>query len=191
MKSRFSLLLTAALFTSTTLLLAQDPTAPKSEVSGTTGTAKPDSARKAAADALLKAMKVDAMMASSFDQMAEMQKAMVAQQVKDPAEQAKTQKAVAAAMASTREELTWDKIGGMFAEIYASVFTAEEMKELTAFYESPIGKKFTDKQPELQAATMQKMQGFMMTLMPKMQAKIQAAMAEGGAEAPEGGAEKE
>ncbi len=146
--------------------------------------AAPDPARKAAADKLLRAMQVDKMMQSSFDQMAKMQQAMIAQQVSDPAEQAKTQKAVAAAMESTQAELSWDKIGGMFVEIYAEVFTAEEMQKLTEFYQSPIGQKFTEKQPELQAATMQKMQGFMMTLMPKMQAKIEAAMKDVGADKP-------
>jgi len=66
----------------------------------------------------------------------------------------------------------------MFADIYASVFTEDEIQALIDFYKSPAGKKFLDKQPELMAATMQKMQGEMAKLMPKIQADVAKAIEE-------------
>jgi len=66
----------------------------------------------------------------------------------------------------------------MFAEIYASVFAEDEIQALIDFYTSPAGKKFLDKQPELMAATMQKMQGEMAKLMPRIQADIMSAVQE-------------
>lgn len=73
------------------------------------------------------------------------------------------------------KSIGWDE---MFAEIYASVFTEEELQALVDFYKSPIGKKFLEKQPELMAATMQKMQGEMAKIMPKIQADVMKAIQE-------------
>jgi len=44
------------------------------------------------------------------------------------------------------------------------------------FYKSPVGKKMLEKQPELVAATMQRMQTEMAKLMPKIQAATMSAI---------------
>ncbi|MBT8042365.1 MAG: DUF2059 domain-containing protein [Pontiella sp.] len=75
----------------------------------------------------------------------------------------------------TMKTIDWET---MFGDIYASVFTEEEIQALIDFYKSPIGKKYLDKQPELMAATMQKMQGEMAKLMPKIQADVAKAIEE-------------
>ena len=63
----------------------------------------------------------------------------------------------------------------MFADIYATVFSEEEIQGLIDFYHSPLGMKLLEKQPELMAATMQKMQVEMAKFMPQIQqAAIQA-----------------
>jgi hypothetical protein len=46
------------------------------------------------------------------------------------------------------------------------------------FYKSPVGAKFIEKQPELMAQTMQKMQVEMAKIMPKIQADVQKAIQE-------------
>ncbi len=160
MKSSIALLFAAALFTSAPILQAEEATAE----------------RKAAADKLLRVMKVDEGMKSAFDQMTEMQKATIAQQVEKPEEREKALRAAEAATGPLREELAWEKVGGMFVEIYAEVFTKEELEALVKFYESPSGQKFVEKQPQLQAATMQRMQALMMEVMPKIQARVQAEL---------------
>jgi hypothetical protein len=58
------------------------------------------------------------------------------------------------------------------AKIYADVFTKEDLQELGAFYQSPIGKTFSDKQPELA----EKMNGLMMSRMMGSMPKVQQMM---------------
>lgn len=94
-------------------------------------------------------------------------------------EQAKNAKELSrAAMQSSfkaMEDIDWDT---MFSEVYADVFSVEELQGLVDFYKSPVGKKFLSKQPELTGATMQRMQKEMMKIMPKVQADVQKAIEE-------------
>ena len=73
------------------------------------------------------------------------------------------------------KSIDWES---MFAEIYASVFTEKELQAVIDFYKSPVGAKFIEKQPELMAQTMQKMQVEMAKIMPKIQADVQKAIQE-------------
>jgi len=95
------------------------------------------------------------------------------------AEEAKQAKALSKKrMESTFEgmkSIDWET---MFADIYASVFSEEEIQALIDFYTSPAGKKLLDKQPELIAASLQKMQGEMAKLIPKIQADVAKAIEE-------------
>jgi len=58
------------------------------------------------------------------------------------------------------------------------VFTEKELQAVIDFYKSPVGAKFIEKQPELMAQTMQKMQVEMAKIMPKIQADVQKAIQE-------------
>jgi hypothetical protein len=80
------------------------------------------------------------------------------------------------------EEFTWERVKPLFTDIYAEVFTTEELEGLIAFYESPIGQKFIAKQPELAAASMRHMQGLMQEMMPKIQEKVKEEMEKAKAE---------
>ena len=137
------------------------------------GAADPE--RREAADKLLRTLNIDGNLKMALQQMERIQKQMIAQEAKSPEEKAKAEAAMEAAMQSAEEEFTWDKIGQTFVDIYAEVFTKEELEELTRFYESPIGRKFVEKQPQLQATTMKRMQTLMREIMPKIQARIKAA----------------
>lgn len=93
------------------------------------------------------------------------------------AEQADEAKKIAKkSMATSFEAMKSIDWEGMFAEIYASVFTEADLQALVDFYRSPSGQKFLEKQPELMAATMQKMQGEMAKIMPKIQADVMKAV---------------
>ena len=50
---------------------------------------------------------------------------------------------------------TWDNLKSSLDKTYASEFTESELKELSDFYSSPIGKKYTGKSTELLQKTMQ------------------------------------
>ncbi len=67
------------------------------------------------------------------------------------------------------QELSWDKLKEGYIALYAETFTADELKGLIAFYESPVGQAYIQKQPELTKRSMVLTQGMMLKIMPKMQ----------------------
>lgn len=74
------------------------------------------------------------------------------------------------------EKFSWQKMKGMFVDIYAEVFTKEELDGVIAFYESPAGQKFVAKQPELTRVVMQKMQTLMAEVMPEIRKNAEKAV---------------
>ncbi|MEM9398665.1 MAG: DUF2059 domain-containing protein [Verrucomicrobiota bacterium] len=127
---------------------------------------------------LMRLMEVRKSIDASRAQISQMNQQMIASQ--GLSEEASKQ-AIAAAEQSMEasfnamEEINWE---GIFGEIYSSVFTEEELQGLIDFYKSPVGQKFIKKQPELQAATMQKMQVEMMKIMPQIQSDVMNAIQE-------------
>ena len=51
-------------------------------------------------------------------------------------------------MRETREKLSWERVGPEYVRLYASLYTEDELGQLTAFYESPVGQKSIRLQPE-------------------------------------------
>jgi hypothetical protein len=106
---------------------------------------------------------------SSMQQAVKMQEGMIDQMDLSESEKTEARQAMAGSMKVTLEKFSWSKMEGMFVEIYAEVFTVEELEGIISFYESPAGQKFITKQPELMAKTMEKMQIVMAELMPAIQ----------------------
>ena len=50
-----------------------------------------------------------------------------------------------------QKHMSWESLEFEFIYIYSQAFTAQELKELTAFYETPTGKKTIEKMPQLMA----------------------------------------
>jgi len=71
-----------------------------------------------------------------------------------------------------KEELSWERMEPFVIDAYVSVYSEEELKELSEFYASPIGQKFVAKMPELMQATMEMSQKMMGELIPRI-TKIQ------------------
>lgn len=69
-------------------------------------------------------------------------------------------------------EMSWDKVKGEYTRIYAEVYTPEEVRGLIAFYKTPTGQAFLDKQPILMQKTMEMTQKMMADIGPKLQAMI-------------------
>ena len=69
--------------------------------------------------------------------------------------------------------------------IYEKYFTHEEVQQLLAFHESPIGKKSIEVMPQLMAEGMQVGQRWAMRVMPEVQEKVLAQMREDGLIEPE------
>jgi hypothetical protein len=53
------------------------------------------------------------------------------------------------------QEFTWEKLKPDYTSLYAEMFTEEELRALTAFFNTPIGKKYVEKSPELARKSME------------------------------------
>lgn len=122
------------------------------------------------ASELLQTMQVDKALNQSFDAMREMQKQAVMKLAKSPESQALALETQDKMMDLMKQEMSWENLKPDFEKLYAETYSAEELDGLLKFYQSPLGKKFIEKQPEMQRKTMLMMQQLMMRIMPKIQA---------------------
>ena len=71
------------------------------------------------------------------------------------------------------EELSWDNMKEDFIELYASVFTEEEIKAMLGFYRSPAGQKLNRKMPEIMEKSMVISQKHVRRAAPRVQGVIE------------------
>ncbi|TMO56399.1 DUF2059 domain-containing protein [Pseudoalteromonas phenolica] len=71
-----------------------------------------------------------------------------------------------------QKHMSWESLEFEFIYIYSQAFTAQELKELTAFYETPTGKKTIEKMPQLMAQGAQIGAARVQENMPELQAMI-------------------
>ena len=69
-----------------------------------------------------------------------------------------------------KAELTWDKMKDDYINLYASVFSEQELEDLTQFFKSSIGQKMVEKNPDLMHEVMLLGQNRLMKIMSQMQA---------------------
>jgi hypothetical protein len=100
-----------------------------------------DESRNKAAEELLLAMKMDKNTETTLDQMIEVQ--------------IKQQPQIAPFKDVMRKflmkHLNWESLKGDMIKLYSDSFTEPELKELTAFYHTPVGRKSADLLPQLSA----------------------------------------
>lgn len=65
--------------------------------------------------------------------------------------------------------MSWDKMQGMYIDIYGKSFSQKEVNDMLAFYKSPSGQAVLAKMPTVMQQGMQYMKGQMTTLMPEIQ----------------------
>jgi hypothetical protein len=116
-----------------------------------------------AAEALLSLMDMDKLMSESIDQMLEMQ---VKQnpaigQFKDEMKK------------FLSKYMSWSAMKEDMVKIYASEFTEQELKDLLAFYQTPLGKKTVAKMPKLMAKGAELGQQRVQEHLPELQKAIQ------------------
>lgn len=70
------------------------------------------------------------------------------------------------------KQWTWDSIKPEFVRIYSHTFTESELKQLTAFYNSPIGRKYVEKKQEIDSDVMAVMQKKVQELAPQIASLI-------------------
>ena len=79
-----------------------------------------------------------------------------------------------------RKYMTWESLKDEYALIYARTFTEPELRELTAFYRSPIGQKVATSLPQLMNEGAELGQRKGMEHMPELQQAILARLQQGG-----------
>ena len=92
----------------------------------------------------------------SLDNVAKMQQQMIPELLRRQgitlsAEQQRVKDEImAVAMSVIREEMSWEKLRPAIVKSYAETFSADELKQLIAFFRSPAGQVYIQKTPEVQ-----------------------------------------
>ncbi len=123
-----------------------------------------ETTHRASAEALLNNMDMDKLMSQSIDQMLQMQ--------------AQQNPAIAPYQAQMKTFLSkyvsWAAMKDDMVKIYVAAFTEPELKELNAFYQTPLGKKTVQKMPTLLAKGAELGQKRVQEHLPELQAAIQS-----------------
>ncbi len=77
-----------------------------------------------------------------------------------------------------KEQMDWNALEPEFTRIYAEVFTEKELREISAFYQTPIGQLMLSKMPVLLTKTNEFTQRRLQAGLPVLQQRLQAAMME-------------
>ncbi len=128
-----------------------------------------------AAKELMELMNLDQVIQQSYDQTLPRLAGMADQMGLTEEERPTFEKYMEKMVVAMKEEMSWEKMEPHVLKAYVEVYTEEELRELSAFYASPIGQKFITKMPELMQATMRMTQEMMQDFMPRMQ-EIQKEM---------------
>jgi hypothetical protein len=120
---------------------------------------------RAAAESLLNLMDMEKMMTASVDQMLQMQ-------VKQNPSLAQFEPQMRAFL---NKYLSWASMKDDMLNIYVSEFSEDELKQLTAFYQTPLGKKTVEKMPALMQRGAEISQKRLQEHLPELQASIQSA----------------
>ena len=76
------------------------------------------------------------------------------------------------------EFFAWEKTRDMYTEIYVETFTEDELNELIAFNQSPLGQKVLKKMPELVQRSMEKTQQVLREAEPEVKRRLRKIILE-------------
>ena len=122
-----------------------------------------------AARALLAASNADQMMDAVHSQMNSLQENMTEQMGISEEQKPILDKYLERMTELMKEEMSWEKMEPGLVELYANVYSEQELVELTQFYLSPIGQKLLSKMPELMQASMRMSQDMALSYLQKVQ----------------------
>jgi hypothetical protein len=77
-----------------------------------------------------------------------------------------------------REQMNWAVLEPEFTRLYLEVFSEAELRDLTRFYESPLGRTLLDKMPLLMAKSQEVTARRVQAAMPQLTQRILTAMQE-------------
>lgn len=136
-----------------------------------------EASHRAAIEEMLRLSNVDKIMEPMFAQIEGMLKSQFIQMGVSEEQMPIFEKYNKQLVAIMKEEMAWPKMRDDFIDIYAKVYTEEEILEINKFYSSPVGKKMLEKMPLLVQESMAISQKNMQKIFPKIQ-KISEEMAQ-------------
>ena len=140
-------------------------------------------ATEASVERLFAAMNVERSVSSMYPMMQNAMKQSMAQAL--PANATPQQKrAVEASQESfnavMRDELNWERMKPDMVKAYVETYSEAEVLGMVAFFESPAGRAYTEKTPQLMQKSMALTQERMKNLIPRMRAAAEKAALEAG-----------
>jgi hypothetical protein len=144
------------------------------------GVAAKEDPQRAAVEELLVLIKQDQLIEQMYPQIKYLAMQQL-QQAELPAEQTPLiEKYLDKLFTVMQEEMSWDKIKDELVELYMSVYTEQEIRDLITFYRSSTGQKMIAKMPLLIEQSIAITQKHTQAMMPKIQQVIQEMIAEIG-----------
>lgn len=95
-----------------------------------------------------------------------------------PEAQQLSQSLEAKIMADMKDELSWQKMKGLYVKVYSETFTQKEIDGLINFYESSTGKVFVAKMPVVMSKTSAMMRGRIGPMVRRLQKDVQDSVRE-------------
>ncbi|MET0654668.1 MAG: DUF2059 domain-containing protein [Pseudoxanthomonas sp.] len=131
---------------------------------------------------LLKASRAESMLNAILPQMEEMQRQQF-EQITSGKDLTAEQKAEVARIQSrtneiVRKALAWQEMRPLYIDVYKQTFSAEDVKAMAKFYESPAGKSMLDKTPALMQNLMGAIQKKVIPMMEELQTELKESTKE-------------
>jgi hypothetical protein len=76
------------------------------------------------------------------------------------------------------EQLSWSVLEPEYTRLYQEVFTEAELREMIAFYQTPLGQKMLARMPTLMTKSNELASRRIQAAMPQLMQRLQAAMQE-------------
>jgi hypothetical protein len=131
---------------------------------------------------LLKASRAQSMLNAILPQMEEMQRQQFEQITsgKDLTveQKAEVQRIQTRTNEIVRKALAWDEMRPLYIDVYKQTFSAEDVRAMAKFYESPAGKNLLDKTPALMQNLMGAIQKKIIPMMEELQTELKESTKE-------------
>jgi hypothetical protein len=137
-----------------------------------------DAALRSEIEKMLVMTKMDKMMEPMYNQIEGMLQNQVMQMGITEEQQPIVEKYYSQIFDLLRSEMSWDQMRDQYIDIYAKVYTIEEIKAITTFYNSEVGIKMLEKMPQLMQESMSIGQTSLQPLFPKIQEISQQMVSE-------------
>jgi len=130
-------------------------------------------ASREALEELIELMEIPKMMDSVYDQVTSSFDGLAQQMEISPQEQPLFEQHMQKVMTLFKQEMGWEKLKEPMLKIYADRFSEAEVREMTKFYQTDIGRSVIKKMPLVIQDSTAMSQKMMVDVMPKMQALTQ------------------